>query len=54
MKETTKTSRTAEEQMELKEIVTKIRKEALKLSMEIDEYIEWIRAESNKRLPWEE
>lgn len=24
------------------------------LGLKVDEYLEWIRAENNKRLPWEE
>lgn len=40
--------------MELKEIVTRIREAAMNLGMEVDEYLEWVRAENNKRLPWEE
>lgn len=40
--------------MELAEIVTEIRKAAYKLNMEDAEYLEWVKAESDKRLPWEE
>lgn len=40
--------------MELKEIVTRVRKEAMELGIEVDEYLEWVRAENNRRLPWEE
>lgn len=40
--------------MELKEIVTQIREAALELGMEVDEYLKWVRAENNKKLPWEE
>ena len=40
--------------MELAELVTEIRKTAMELGMEVDEVIEWLRAENNKRLPWEE
>lgn len=40
--------------MEIKEIVTQIRKAAMELNMEPDELLEWIRAENNNRLPWEE
>lgn len=36
------------------ELVTEIRKQAMELSMEVDEVIEWLRVENNKRLPWEE
>lgn len=40
--------------MSFAELVTEIRKAAMELHMEVDEYIEWLRAESYKRLPWEE
>lgn len=40
--------------MSLTELVTEIRKAAMELNMEVDEVIEWLRAENNKRLPWEE
>lgn len=40
--------------MSLTELVTEIRKAAMELGMEVDEVMEWLRAENNKRLPWEE
>ena len=40
--------------MSLTELVTEIRKAAMELNMEVDEVIEWLRAENDKRLPWEE
>ena len=40
--------------MSLTELVTEIRKAAMKLSMEVDEVMEWLKAENDKRLPWEE
>lgn len=40
--------------MTIAEIVTEIRKAAMELSMEFDDVIEWLKAENNKRLPWEE
>ena len=40
--------------MTFSELVTEIRKAAMELNMEVDEVIEWLRAENNKRLPWEE
>ena len=38
----------------IRDLVIRIRKLALYLGMEVDEVIEWIRADNNKRLPWEE
>ena len=40
--------------MSFAELVTEIRKAAMELGMEVDEVMEWLRAENNKRLPWEE
>lgn len=40
--------------MTIAEIVTEIRKAAMEMSMEADEIIEWLKAEYDKRLPWEE
>ncbi len=40
--------------MELAEIIVEIRKEAYKLNMEVAEYLEWVKAEIDKKLPWEE
>lgn len=40
--------------MDFSKLVTQIRKAAMELNMEVDELLEWIRAESNKRLPWED
>jgi len=38
----------------LAELVTEIRKAAMEMHMEVDEVMEWLKAENDKRLPWEE
>ena len=40
--------------MSFAELVTEIRKAAMELSMEVDEVMEWLKAENDKRLPWED
>ena len=40
--------------MTFDELVTEIRKAAMEIGMEVAEFIEWIKAENDKRLPWEE
>ena len=41
-------------QVSLAELVTEIRKAAMEMHMEVDEVMEWLKAENDKRLPWEE
>lgn len=40
--------------MDLNTILIEVRKIAMSYNMEIDELLEWLRAENNKKLPWEE
>lgn len=40
--------------MDLNTILTEVRKIAMSYNMEVDELLEWLRAENNKKLPWEE
>jgi len=40
--------------MDLSTILTEVRKIAMSYNMEVDELLEWLRAENNKKLPWEE
>lgn len=40
--------------MGIYELVTEIRKAAMKLNMEFAELVEWLIRENDKRLPWEE
>lgn len=38
----------------IEDIIKQVRKAAMELGMEVDELLEWLRAENNKKLPWEE
>ena len=38
----------------IEDIIKQVRKAAMELNMEVDEFLEWLRAENNKKLPWEE
>ena len=38
----------------IEDIIKQIRKAAMELGIEVDELLEWLRAENNKKLPWEE
>ena len=40
--------------MDLNTILIEVRKIAMSYNMEVDELLEWLRAENNKKLPWEE
>ena len=40
--------------MTFDELITEIRKAAMEIDMKVAEFIEWIKAENDKRLPWEE
>lgn len=38
----------------IEDIIKQVRKAAMELNMEVDELLEWLRAENNKKFPWEE
>ena len=38
----------------IEDIIKQVRKAAMELNMEVDEFLEWLRAENNKKFPWEE
>ena len=38
----------------IEDIIKQVRKAAMELGIEVDELLEWLRAENNKKLPWEE
>ena len=38
----------------IEDIIKQVRKAAMELGMEVDELLEWLRAENNTKLPWEE
>lgn len=40
--------------MDLKELITQIRKAAMELNMEFNELVEWLIRENDNTLPWEE
>lgn len=42
------------EESMIENIIKQVRKAAMELGMEVDELLEWLRAENNKKLPWEE
>lgn len=38
----------------IEDIIKQVRKAAMELGMGVDEFLELLRAENNKKLPWEE
>ena len=38
----------------IEDIIKQVRKAAMELNMEVDEFLAWLRAENNKKFPWEE
>ena len=38
----------------IEDIIKQVRKAAMELNMEVDELLEWLRTENNKKFPWEE
>ena len=38
----------------IEDIIKQVRKAAMELGMGVDELLEWLRAENNKKFPWEE